>query len=347
MAWDLLVDRTDLTRTTLEEVPEPVVGPGQALLRVDRVGLTANNATYAVFGDAMRYWEFFPARDGQGRVPLWGFATVTRSRSEHAAEGQRVYGYLPTSSHLVVTPAPGPAFRDASPHRAELAAVYNSYLPAVVTDDHDGALQLLYRPLFGTAFLLADLVASSDGFGASQVVFSSASSKTAYCTAHLLHGTGRLVGLTSAGNRAFVEGLGVYDEVRTYDEVADLSVEPTAYVDLAGSSSLRSAVHHHLGDLLVHDAVVGATQHEAPTGERLPGARPTPFFAPDRIVTRTADWGRDGFRERYDRAWAEALPALDGWVDVVAHEGATALRELWPRVLAGDVAPREGHVIAV
>lgn len=347
MAWDLLIDRTDLARTSLVEVPEPVAGPGEALLRVDRVGLTANNATYAVFGDAMRYWDFFPAPPGYGRVPLWGFATVVASSSPVAEVGQQVYGYLPSSSHLVVTPGPGPAFRDVAPHRADLAAVYNSYLPAVVADTHDGDLQLLYRPLFGTAFLLADLLASSDLFGATQVVFSSASSKTAYCTAALLRGTGRLVGLTSPGNLAFVESLGVYDETRAYDEVASLAAAPTTYVDLAGSAPLRSAVHHHLGDLLVHSAVVGATQFDAGTGERLPGAPPTFFFAPDRIVTRTADWGPDGFRSRYDAAWAGALTSLDSWVDVVAHAGPEALQALWPKVLAGEVAPREGHVVSL
>jgi NADPH:quinone reductase-like Zn-dependent oxidoreductase len=347
MAWDLLVDRTDLARTSLVEVPEPVAGPGEALLRVDRVGLTANNATYAVFGDTMRYWDFFPAPAGTGRVPLWGFATVVASSSPLAEVGQQVYGYLPSSSHLVVTPGRGPAFRDVAPHRAELAAVYNSYLPKVVADTHDGDLQLLYRPLFGTAFLLADLIASSELFGATQVVFSSASSKTAYCTAALLRGTGRLVGLTSAANLAFVESLGVYDETRAYDDIESVSTEPTTYVDLAGSAPLRSTVHHHLGDLLVHSAVVGATQFDAGTGERLPGPPPTFFFAPDRIVTRTADWGPDGFRERYDAAWAEALPSLDSWVDVVAHSGPEALGALWPQVLTGEVAPRDGHVIGL
>ncbi len=68
--------------------------------------MTANNVTYAVFGDAMRYWDFFPAPDldgvPQGRVPLWGFAEVERSRVAGVDEGTRVYGYLPTSSHLVV-----------------------------------------------------------------------------------------------------------------------------------------------------------------------------------------------------------------------------------------------------
>lgn len=348
-AWDLLIDTTDLTRTTLVEGSVPTIGEGEALLRVDRVGLTANNVTYAVFGEAMHYWDFFPASEGQGRVPLWGFATVVSSNSDHATVGQQVYGYLPSSSHLVVTPAPGPAFVDAAPHRAQLPAVYNSYLPAVLASEHEGDLQLLYRPLFGTAFLLADFVASSDLFGAEQVVLSSASSKTAYCTAFLLHGTGRVIGLTSPGNVAFTRALGCYDEVVQYAGIADLPVVPTTYVDLAGSAELRSAIHHRFGDDLRHDAVVGATHYAAPPAgaDRLPGPRPTFFFAPDRIVQRTKDWGRAGFRERYDQAWERFVPVVEGWVDVIAGSGAEDLQALWPKVLAGDVAPREGHVIAL
>src|SRR5689334_5391733 len=102
MAWDLLVDRSDLSATSIVEGADPEIDDGQVLLKVDRVGMTANNVTYAVFGDAMHYWDFFPAPDGQGRVPLWGFAEVAQSRAKGVEEGTRLYGYLPTSSHLVV-----------------------------------------------------------------------------------------------------------------------------------------------------------------------------------------------------------------------------------------------------
>ena len=45
MAWDLLVDRCDLTHTQLRSVSELVPAQGEAVLRVDRVGVTANNVT--------------------------------------------------------------------------------------------------------------------------------------------------------------------------------------------------------------------------------------------------------------------------------------------------------------
>ncbi|MDX6214750.1 MAG: hypothetical protein QOG99_334, partial [Frankiales bacterium] len=141
MAWDLLVDRSDLTRTSIVEVPEPDLTDGQVLLKVDRVGMTANNVTYAVFGDAMHYWDFFPAgpehADGMGRVPLWGFAEVAASKVDGVEVGTRLYGYLPTSSHLVVEPAKVDAkgFRDASAHRQHLPSPYNG----LTTTTHDPA----------------------------------------------------------------------------------------------------------------------------------------------------------------------------------------------------------------
>ena len=104
MAWDLLIDRADLAHTELVDAAPIDPSDGQVVLKVDRVGMTANNVTYAVFGDAMQYWDFFPAgeRDGvaYGRVPLWGFAVVERSTVAGVEEGARYFGYLPTSSHL-------------------------------------------------------------------------------------------------------------------------------------------------------------------------------------------------------------------------------------------------------
>ena len=102
---DFLVKRDDLRECRVADSEPPGLEPGQALLRVERFGLTANNVTYAVMGEAMSYWDFFPAVDGWGRVPMWGFAEVERSEADGVAAGTRVYGYLPPSSHLLVAPA--------------------------------------------------------------------------------------------------------------------------------------------------------------------------------------------------------------------------------------------------
>ena len=354
MAWNLLVDRSELTRATVVDVDPPEPDDGQVLLRVDRVGMSANNVTYAVFGDAMRYWDFFPADDldgaPQGRVPLWGFAEVERSRHPEVAEGTRLYGYLPTSSHLLVTPAKVDArgFRDGSAHRQHLPAPYNGVTTTAADPAYDAEqedLQVLYRPLFMTSFVLADHLLDNRCFGAETVILSSASSKTAYGTAFLLDGV-RRVGLTSAANRAFTEGLGCYDEVRTYDEVDDLAGVPSVYVDVAGDGALRRRVHEAV--VPVHSAVVGASHHDAApdlgAGD-LPGAPPTFFFAPDQMRKRYEDWGPDGVEERHAEAWGRFAPVVAGWVDVVTNHGAEGLRTAWLDTLGGAVPPRTGLVV--
>lgn len=355
MPWDLIVDRTDLSATSLQEGDPPQLADGQVLLRCDRVGVTANNVTYAMVGESMRYWDFFPvAEAGQGRVPLWGFADVEESRHPDVAVGSRHYGYLPTSSHLVVEPTgvDRHGFRDGSAHRQHLPSPYNGLTltdadPAYAAEHED--LQVLFRPLFMTSFMLADFLEDNGLFGASTVVVSSASSKTSYGTAFLLQGKVATVGLTSAANLDFTRELGCYDEVLGYEQVAELRQVPTAYVDVAGNQELRRQVHEQLGDQLAHSAVVGMAHQPAVAdlggGQRLPGARPTFFFAPDQMRKRYADWGPDGVEEGHAQAWSRFLPVARGWVDVVVGSGPEGLQAAWLEVLAGKAPPRVGHVV--
>jgi hypothetical protein len=354
MAWDLLVDRSDLAHTELVDAAPLEPADGQVVLKVDRVGMTANNVTYAVFGDAMKYWDFFPAadRDGvaYGRVPLWGFAVVERSAVPGVEEGTRYFSYLPTSSHLVVEPTNvGPkGFRDGSAHRSHLPAPYNGLTstsgdPAYDADLED--LQILYRPLFMTSFMLADFIRDNDAFGAETVVISSASSKTSYGTAFLLDGLHR-VGLTSSRNRDFTESLGCYEDVVTYDEIGDMAQSKALFVDVAGDAAVRRAVHERITP--VHSAVVGAAHHDAPPdlgSDELPGARPVFFFAPDQMRKRYEDWGPDGVEEGHAAAWQRFAPVVADWVDVVVAGGPEGLRADWLEVLEGSTPPRTGHVI--
>jgi hypothetical protein len=349
--WVFGVDRVDLSVTTLAEAPAPRPGDGEAVLRVDRVGVTANNVTYAVLGDAMRYWEFFPPgasglEPRWGLVPLWGFAEVVASGVPQVLPGQRVYGYLPPAGHLLVRPGriDGQGFRDESPHRAGLPSPYNAYRrttedPAYRADRED--LLVLFRPLFFTSFMLADQIVDHDAYGAERIVLSSASSKTAYATAFELRGQGvRVTGLTSPGNVAFTESLGCYDEVLAYDRIGALPAVPTAYLDLSGSAPTRAALRSHLGDHLVRDIAVGLTT-QSPNAL----AAGEVFFAPTRMRKRSADWGRDGLDERFAAAWERFADAAGAWVDVRLGHGPAALRDAWLEVVAGRTPPRTGHVI--
>lgn len=155
----------------------------------------------------------------------------------------------------------------------------------------------------------------------------------------------RTVGLTSARNVDFTNGLGVYDEVVSYDDVPSLERVGTAYVDCAGSTPLRAALHEHLCDELVADVVVGVTQQDSTPAGTLAGARPAVFFAPDQMRKRTADWGREGLDERFAQAWRSFVPMVETWVDVQVGSGPQDLQEVWLEVLSGRSAPRAGHVL--
>jgi NADPH:quinone reductase-like Zn-dependent oxidoreductase len=352
---DFLVKRNDLRECRVVEAPAPELEPGQALLKVETFGLTANNVTYAVFGETMSYWDFFPAEAGWGRVPMWGFATVERSEAEGVEPGTRVYGYLPPSSHLVVTPtsAGDAGFVDGSPHRAALPSAYHRYLatgadPFYRSDTEE--IQMLLRPLFFTSFLLDDQLADDGLTTRGPVLISSASSKTAIAAAFMLAQRDgvELVGLTSPRNADFVEGLGIYDRAVAYDEIESLADGPATFVDIAGDGAVRLAVHSHYGDELVHSMAVGVTHwEELATGGELPGPTPSFFFAPDRVVKRSEDWGRDGLQTRVADAWHPFCEWTDGWLETIRGQGFDAVREAYLDVLEGGVDPKRAHVLAL
>ena len=356
---DLLVRRDDLGTIRVDAAPgeEVELADGEVLLRVDAFALTANNVTYGVLGDAFGYWEFFPAPEGWGRVPVWGFAEVLRSTVAGIEEGERVYGYLPMSTHLVVRPerVSDDGFSDGAAHRAARHPVYNRYQRCAVDPGYDPereAEQMLLRPLFTTAFLIDDQLADAEFHGADRVLLSSASSKTAYATAFLLseRGAVQVAGLTSERNRAFVEGLGVYGSVVAYDEVDGLDLETTAYVDMSGDGAVRAAVHRRLGDALRLDLAVGATHHDqmAAGGGELPGPVPTLFFAPDRVKQRTTDWGQAGFEDRVAGAWARFLAWLgEDALRVERAEGPEAAEAVFTALVAGDGDAAAGHILSL
>lgn len=353
---DLEVDRGALEHVRVLDGAVPVPGDGEVVVRVDGFALSANNISYAVFGDALHYWDFFPAEPPWGRIPVWGFGTVVESTSPDLTVGERLYGYYPMGSHLVLTPgrADERGVSDTAPHRAGLAAAYNRYVrcaadPSYRADREDH--QMLLYPLFFTSFLVDDFLLDHDDFGAEQVIVSSASSKTALGVAYLAHQRGqRVVGLTSPGNAALVEELGVVDEVRAYDEVETIAPVPSVFVDVAGNADVRRGVHTWLGDLLGHSMAVGGTHwdHQATSAtEALPGPPPAFFFAPGQIAKRSKEWGRALLETRVANAWARYADWADGWVDFDHAEGADAVTAAYLRLLAGRADPRHGQICSL
>lgn len=355
---DFLVDRRDLRRCSVEhgtDAESIELASGQVLLRLTAFAFTANNITYAVFGDAMRYWQFFPSHDEWGRVPVWGFAEIERSRHDGLRAGERVYGYFPMSTHLVVDAdrvTPG-TFVDAAPHRGSLPPVYNQYarVGEASSDARREALDLVFRPLFTTAFLLDDFLRERRFFDATTVMLASASSKTALALAFLLSQSRdvRVVGLTSPAHRGFVERAGCYDEVVPYGEIDAMPTDaPAVVVDMAGSGRVLQAVHGHFQDRLKYSCLVGATHWEAPrSAEALAGPTPEFFFAPDRVRERMRDWGADGFQARVGAGREPFLDAARSWIEIVRRSGAVAVEEVYRAMLEGRATPDQGYILSL
>ena len=358
---DFLVSRSNLRECKLHEDPGVLargLSDREVVLRVDSFGLTANNITYGVAGDLMHYWAFFPASDDWGRVPVWGFGEVARSDRADLPEGTRVYGYFPMSTHLRVLPGDvrDGRFVDRAPHRAALPPNYNNYqlcqADPLYEREREG-LMALFRPLFTTGFLLDDYLADAEFFGADAIVLTSASSKTAAGLAQLLSQRltrPRIVGLTSERHRAFVEGLGCYDEVVAYSRVETLPGDRSVVlVDLAGNGDVRAQVHRHHGEGVKHSALVGMTHWEAGAapGEPLPGAQPEFFFAPTYGQKRVDDWGAEGVGSRVAQAWKRFTGVADGWLDIHTSRGADAVKDIYMQTLEGQVPPNVGHILSL
>ena len=353
---DIEVARPEYSRT---RIVRPASGPldeGQARLQIDKFGLSANNVTYAVVGDMLSYWDFFPASPSEddtrwGRVPVWGFADVVESRSDGLAVGERLFGYLPMSEELVITVGEVNSFTvaDVSAHRSHLHPAYNT-LRRTSSDatwsSSTEDLQMLLYPLFFTSFTIDDFLLDNADFGADRIVISSASAKTSIGVAFLAKARGlRTIGLTSVANRSFTESLDVYDEVLTYDLVAELAHEPACFIDVAGNPQLTAAIHQHLDSDLRHSMIVGDTHWDLTSPlepAALPGPRPEFLFAPAQIAKRTDDWGADGLNERVAAAWHRFISWVPSWLTIAERYGPAEVLELWAAMLAGDIDPRIG-----
>lgn len=356
---DFLVDRKDLRRTRIvpgEAPPRPAPGSGQAVLRIDSFAFTANNVTYGAVGEMIGYWQFFPADDGWGRIPAWGIGVVEEAGESGLRPGERIFGYFPMSTHLVVVPSQVSerGFVDATPHRQQLPPIYNQYTRLAGDpryDPRDEPRMMLFWPLFATAFLLDDFLAQNGFFGARSVVLASASSKTAFSLAWLLakRGACRVVGLTSPANVAFVERLGCYDRAVEYGAIGSLPVdEPIVLVDMAGNAEVTSAVHRHLGDNVKYSSQVGITHWEKMgSTDDLPGAKPTFFFAPGEMEKRNREWGPGVFQARLADAWHAFLAGTDGWLRIVHRRGPEAVERAYRDTVEGRVRPDEGLVLSL
>lgn len=356
---ELWVKRDKLRETRVVESDQKPLEDGQIRVAIDKMGLTANNVSYAVSGDAIGYWKYFPAEGDWGKVPGWAMGDVVESRSDAISEGERLYGFFPMASEVTLEPGrtADDFFMDAAPHRAELPALYNQYRRTRGEPDFLHSLEnerCLLFPLFVTSFVLYDYLIDNAFFGAKQVIIGSVSSKTGFGLAHLLKNdlevSQKVVGLTSAGNVDFGESLGCCDQIVTYGDEAEIDASlPSAWVDMSGDGPLTSKLHRLLGDNMVESCIVGATHWEAERKreKNLPGASPTFFFAPGHIAKRDAEWGAGEIWRRGSEAGAEIAKSVSDQITVERISGANEVAAIWREMLENNVSPNRGIVIAI
>ncbi len=355
---EFLVNRGNFSDTRIAHLPVPNVHAGEILVAIDRFALTANNITYAVVGDSIGYWKFFPSTPGWGIVPVWGFATVVESQCGAIAVGEQIWGFLPMASHLVLTPDAVNlgGFVDSTAHRRDLPEVYNRYQRTAGESDavrQLGDTRSLLFPLFITSFVIFDFLADNAFFGAKQVLIGSASSKTAFGLANFLRndaaGKVSVAGLTSPKNADFVRALGTYDQVSTYDRITALDPSiPTAFVDMSGDASVIETVHQHFAKNLVLSSMVGIThwQQQRPPAD-LPGATPTMFFAPSQIVKREQDWGAGEIMRKAYAGSARVAAESAKFLNMRYVHGAAAVQDAFSRAVDGQAQPSEGLILSL
>lgn len=355
----LHINHAQIADTAIAVRPAPQLSAdGEILCQIKRIALTANNITYAVTGDFLKYWDFFPTgEEGWGMVPVWGYADVLESRHPEIAAGERLYGYWPLANYLVIEPdkVSPRGFVDGAPHRQHLNLIYNQYsrtgnVPRSLAEE---GMQAIYRPMFTTSFLLDDYLWDSASTAKTHII-SSASSKTGYGTAFLLSANRAeraeytIVGLTSSKNVLYVESLGLYDLVLAYDQVDQLPnrTEPAVYSDFSGNAKLRAQIHHHYGEQMIKDVVIGVTDWtQQGSAKGLPGARAEMFFAPSQAQKRLAEWGQVRFGEQLSSNLKRFIDFAGQNLTLKTVSDMESIQALWVDMVAGKVDPKLGMIV--
>ena len=101
------IDRRDIRTTRwVTTTPPTSLVEGQVLLKLERAALTSNNVSYALSGDMLDYWGFFPTEQPWGRLPVMGFGIIEASAHPEVKVGGRYFGFFPLADHHVVDARP-------------------------------------------------------------------------------------------------------------------------------------------------------------------------------------------------------------------------------------------------
>jgi len=334
------------------------IANGEIKVRIDKFAFTANNITYGVMGEQLSYWDFFPAIGDQnkwGVLPVWGFAVVVASTLDSLPEGERLFGYFPPATELILKPeqVTNQRFHDVSEHRTHLPPAYNLYRRVSAEPDYNPALddlRMLLYPLHLTSFCLWDYLRDNQWFDAEQVIVLSASSKTSIGLAYALHSdddSKPSVGLTSNQNLDFVSSLGYYDQSLSYAAVETLNNDiASVIVDMSGNQQVMSALHQHLGDNMKRCLNVGITHwEETKTSAGINIDRSEIFFAPGHIQKRLQQWGPEEFEKKSSGFLMRSIQNSTNWLQITGLAGLEGLSDCYADMCEGKLPAEKGMVV--
>jgi hypothetical protein len=280
-----------------------------------------------------------------------GYGIVSESANPDIAVGGRYFGFFPVGSEHIVQALPSSSgFIDIGIHREKHAMAYRAFdKVADAVGENDNAM-LIFRGLFMTSFLAEDFLREESFYGATQVLITSASSKTSIALAHCLraNSTMRVIGLTSNANVEFVTSVGEYHDVIAYSDISllDSSIQ-TVIVDMAGNPEIVALVHTHFGESLKYSCSIGAT-HWDQTSHRVdtPGPKPQFFFAPSQISKRSKEWGRAELNNRLETALNTFIEGSKQWLRIDHLHGTEAVSKTYTQLVAGKMSPEIGNILS-
>ena len=347
-----LVNKYDLFETTFSEEKIPISKENEVILEIERYAFTSNNITYGVIGDTLGYWNFFPAEEPYGIIPVWGFANVTSSNNEYILEGDRFYGYFPMSRYLKVIPKKVNdfGFIDDSNHRRKLPPVYNHYSKIIKHADESLEYHPLIKPLFLTSFLNYFFFQDEKFFDCDQIILTSASSKTALSLAFLLSkykskDKKKIIAITSEKNMQFVSEIKFYDIVLSYDNAEEnLKRSKSVIVDFAGNSDYLKKLSDHLGDGLKHVSLIGLADWSSKTNFKIiPNSKF--FFAPNHAEKRYREMGVKRTTLLADELLKEFIMKVKNYIKLEYCNDPKDIHELYLKSLKGKIDPSKGYMV--
>jgi len=363
-AKDLCVNLDDFRQASIRTsfpVDEMQLDNGEVMIAIDRVALTANSVSYALAGRSglMRFLDVFPAPEGEGRIPCWGYGEVVFSKHPEVNVGDRVYGFFPVSSHIIVsaTAVTAAQFTDGQECRKVIAPFYSEYQYTRAQPGYNpelDSLVALFQPLFMTSFLLENYLIDHDFYGADQIVVTSASSKTAMGFGYLLkknhsrHCTS--VGLTSPGNLAFVKSLNCFDQVLSYEEIEQIDANASiALFDVAGNADVQRKVHSRMGEKILYSGGVGKTHWDNQTSQSsntMPGPAPVFWSGPDQLMKMRSELGEAGFMTTAQISMQDFLATAMTWIKLDVTTGDEDVKNRFISFLDGGVGADEGCILS-